>query len=216
MLALNFDVELGPELEAAIDEHRAEVDAIAAASWPPTFDDTIVALERAGQRLHVAERLFSDTSSARSTPAIRELEAQMLPRLAAHHDAVRLDPRVFRRIADLVARREALELDAEQACVLDRYHRDVVREGATLAQAEQARLRTINERLAALIAAFRTNVHEETADLAVRVATADELDGLPAQLLESAARAADGDGVLLKHSLPSEQPAHEHQHDPGL
>ena len=56
----------------------------------------------------------------------------MLPRLAAHRDAVGLDPRIFARIADLVARREELGLDAEQACVLDRYHRDLVRAGATL------------------------------------------------------------------------------------
>ena len=90
-------------------EHRAEVDAIAARPWPPTFADTIEALERAGGRLHLAERLLADRSGAWSTPTVRALEAEMLPRLAAHRDAVGLDPRLFAR-----------------ACVLDRYHRDPI------------------------------------------------------------------------------------------
>jgi Zn-dependent oligopeptidase len=71
-------------------EHRVEIEAIAAGPWPPTFTDTIDALERAGGRLHLAERLLTDTSGSRSTPAVRALEAEMLPRLAAHRDAVEL------------------------------------------------------------------------------------------------------------------------------
>ncbi|MGH9039831.1 MAG: M3 family metallopeptidase, partial [Acidimicrobiia bacterium] len=139
MTVPDFDVDLGPELEAGMAEHRAEVDRIAEGPWPPTFADTIEALERAGGRLHLAERLFADASGSRSTPALRVLEAGMLPRLASHRDAVELDPRIFARIADLVARRDELALDAEQACVLDRYHRDVVRAGVTLDAAAQTR-----------------------------------------------------------------------------
>jgi peptidyl-dipeptidase Dcp len=211
-----FDIPLEAELEAAMAEHRAEVDAIAAGPWPPTFEDTIAALERAGQRLHPAEQLFEDASSARSTPELRALEAEMMPRLAAHHDAVDLDQRVFARIADLAARRDELGLDAEQGAVLDRYHRDAVRAGATLDEAGRARLRAINERLAALTAAFRGNLHEETVALAVRVETEAELDGLPAPLVAAAAAAAGGDGYLLRLALPSAQPALEHLHDRAL
>jgi peptidyl-dipeptidase Dcp len=197
-------------------EHGAEIEAIAAGPWPPTFADTIEALERAGGRLHLAERLFGDTSGSRSTPAVRALEAEMLPRLAAHGDAVGLDPRVFARIADLVARRDELELDAEEACVLDRYHRDIVRAGATLDPADQARLREVNARLAALTAQFRRNLHEETAALGVRVEKAAELDGLPQSMVDAAGRAADHDGFVLKLSLPSAQPALAHLHDRAL
>ncbi len=214
--APDFDVDLGPELEAGMVEHRAEVEAVAAGPWPPTFADTIEALERAGQRLHLAERLLVDRSYGWSTPEIRALEAQMLPRLAAHRDAVGLHPRIFGRITDLVARREDLDLDVEQACVLDRYHRDVVRAGATLGPDQQTRLRQINERLSALTARYRSNLHEETAALAVRVSSAEELSGLPAPMVEAAARAADGDGYLLKLSLPAAQPALDHLHDRSL
>ena len=95
----DFDADLAAELEAGMAEHRGEIEAIAAGPWPPTFADTIEALERAGQRLHLAERLFVDASGSRSTPTLRELEAEMLPRLAAHRDAIGLDPRIFARIA---------------------------------------------------------------------------------------------------------------------
>jgi len=212
----DFGLDLGPELEAGMAEHRAAINSIAAGPWPPTFADTIEALERAGGRLHLAERMMQDTSYSRSTPAVQVLEAEMLPRLAAHRDAVGLDPRVFARIADLVARRDELGLDAEQACVLDRYHRDLVRAGATLDPAGQKRLREINERLSALAAQFRRNLHEETAALAVRVETAAELDGLPQPMVEAAGRAAGGDGFVLKLSLPAAQPAHAHLHDRAL
>ena len=212
----DFRVDLRAELDAGMAEHRAQIEAIATGPWPPTFADTIEALERAGQRLHLAERLFTDTSGSRSTPAVRALEAEMLPRLAAHRDDIGLDERIFARIDDLVARRDELGLDAEQACVLDRYHRDLVRAGATLAAAEQVRLREINERLSALTARFRANLHEETAALAVHVKTAAELDGLPEPMVDAAARAAGGDGFLLKLDLPCAQPALDHLHDRAL
>jgi peptidyl-dipeptidase Dcp len=212
----HFDADLRTELKAGMAEHRAEVEAVAEGPWPPTFTDTVEALERAGQRLELAERLLDDTSWARSTPEVAALEAELRPRLAAHHDAVGLDSRIFARIADLVARRDALGLDAEQVCVLDRYHRDLVRTGATLGATEQQRLRQINERLSVLTAQFRRNLHEETAALAVRVKTAAELDGLPQSMIDAAARAAEGDGFLLKLSLPAAQPALDHLHDRAL
>ncbi|MFL5843924.1 MAG: M3 family metallopeptidase [Solirubrobacteraceae bacterium] len=215
-MSLDFDVALEPELAAAMAEHRAEVEAIAAGNWPPTFDDTILALERAGQRLHLAESLFEDASGTRSTPDLRALEAEMLPRLAAHHDAVALDGPLFARIADLAQRREELGLDEEATAVLDRYHRDRVRSGAALPEDGQRRLREINERLAALTATFRANLHEETEALAVPVQSADELAGLPAPAIAAAARAADGEGYLLTLDLPAAQPALEDLHDRAL
>jgi peptidyl-dipeptidase Dcp len=214
--ALGFDVPLRPELEAGMAEHRAEVDAIADGPWPPSFEDTMAALERAGARLHLAERMLEATASARSSPEVRALEAEMLPRLAAHHDAVGLDARVFARIADLVARRDGLGLDDERARVLDRYHRDIVRSGATLAEADQARLRRINEGLSALATTFRANVLAETAALAVRVGTAAELDGLPERLVAAAREAGAGEGYVLRLALPAAQPALQHLHDRAL
>src|SRR3954470_11946183 len=210
----SFDLELGSELEAAMAEHRAEVDAVALGPWPPGFDDTIAALERSGGRLHFAEQLLGYLTSAASTPELRDLEAAMLPLLAAHWDAVALDPSVFARIADLAARRDELGLGAEQPAALERYHRDAVRAGATLGAADQARLRAINERLATLTATFRSNLLADTAALAVRVEAAGELDRLPASLVAAAAQ--DDGTYLLRLELPAAQPALEHLHDRDL
>jgi peptidyl-dipeptidase Dcp len=87
----------------------------------------------------------------------------MLPRLAAHRDTIDLDPRVFARIADLAARRDALGLGAGQTAALDRYHRDVVRAGAMLPRGREARPREINERLSVLDATFRANLSSRDA-----------------------------------------------------
>lgn len=210
---LNFDVDIAAELEAGMAEHRAEVEAIAAGPWPPTFADTIEALEAAGGRLHLAVRLFEDRMFAWSTPEVRKSEVEMLPGLSAHRDAVGLDPRIFARIADLVARRGELDLDAEQACVLDRYHRDLIRAGATLDEAGQSRLREINAQTSILASQYRSNLREETAAQAVRVMTADKLRGLPAPMVAAAAEAAGGDGYQLNLTFHGAQPVLEHLHD---
>ena len=215
----DFDLDLGPEVEAAMAEHRAAVEAIATGPWPPSFEDTIAALVRAGRRVHRAEQLFDDAATARSTPAIQALEAELRPRLAAHRDAVALDPRLLRRIADLAARADELGLGEEERCVLERYHRDLVRAGATLGAGDQERLRAINERLSALEAEFRRRLLEETRALAVHVPEVDALDGLPAAMVDEARRAAlarGEDGYLLTHALNSAHPALQHLRDRGL
>lgn len=212
----HFGADLRVELLAGMAEHTAELEAVATGPWPPTFADTVEALERAGQRLHLAERLFDDTALCRSTPEFRALEAEMRPRLAAHRDAVRLDPRLFARIADLTRRGDELGLGAEERAALERYHRDFVRDGANLGPAEQERLRAINGNLSVLTARFRSNVQDESAALAVRVETAAELDGLPPPMVEAAARAAGGHGFVLKLSLQSAQPALDHLHNRAL
>src|SRR3954447_6151424 len=210
----DFGADLGPELETAMAAHRREVEAIAAGPWPPGFADTIAALEAAGDRLHRAEQLLDDASSARSTAAIRALDAQMRPRLAAHRDAVALDARVVARIEDLFGRRDALAPGAGERWVRGRPRRGAVRGGATLGEPEQARVRAINQRLAALAAEFRRRLLAETDALALHVTDAAELDGLPAPMADAARRAAGTDGGFrLALALPSVQPALEYLHD---
>jgi peptidyl-dipeptidase Dcp len=215
----DFDVDLGEEIEAAMAEHLAAVDAIATGPWPPSFEDTVAALERAGRRVHRVEWLLDDAAVARSTPAIQALDAELRPRLAEHHDAVGLDTRLLRRVADLAARADDLGLDAEERCVLERYQRDFVRAGATLAPAGQDRLRAINARLSSLEAEFRRRLLEETRALAVHVDGAAALDGLSAAMVDDARRAAEergDDGYLLTLSLASAQPALQYLHDRAL
>ena len=213
-----------PTLRAAVEDgmaaHRAEVEAIASAPTPASFADTIEALERAGQLLGRALRLLGNLGSSASTPELRTLEAELAPRLSAHRDAVRLDPRVLARIADLHDRADGLGLDPEQARLLWRHHRDLVRAGALLAPAEQERLRALNAELSEQQIAFGTKLLEATNALAVHVEDEVQLAGLPAEAIAGAAREAHerghAGGFLLPLQLPVDQPVLAALADRGL
>ncbi len=211
---------LEPAIDAGMDAQRAEVGAVAAGAWPPTFKDTIELLERSGQTLDRALRVFANLSGTQSTPELRALEAEIAPRLAAHRDAIVLDEQLFARLDSLMQRRDELGLGPEQHRLLERYHLDFVRAGATLDSAAKDRLRALNERLSGLNTEFRSRLLEDTADLAVFVENAAELDGLPESAVSAAAAAArdrghDG-GHLLQIVLPTRQPALEHLRDRAL
>ena len=143
-------------------EHRAEVAAITARPGPPTFDDTVVALERSGATLRRVSAVFFVLVGSLSTPAIRETEARVAPLLAAHADAISLDPALFGRLDALHAVRHELGLDAESLRLLERRHRDAVRAGARLGPAAQERLRALNAELSTLSTEFGTRLLADT------------------------------------------------------
>src|SRR3954466_5953119 len=145
--------EITPEdvreaLLAGMAEHRAEVAAVVADPAEPTFDNTAVALERAGQLLVRAERVFHNMTSAGATDRIREIEREYAPLAAAHSDALRLDPALFGRVDAVHARRSEAGLDEEALRLVERYHRDFVLAGAGLDDTGRDRLRELNQRLA--------------------------------------------------------------------
>ena len=119
-------------LLAGMAEQRAEVAAIAASAEAPTFDNTIVALERSGALLTRAWNVFGNLTSSVSTPRLREIERELAPLEAAHDDAIRLDPALFARIDAVHAARHEAGLDAESVRLVERYHLDFVLAGARL------------------------------------------------------------------------------------
>ncbi|ANY06581.1 M3 family metallopeptidase [Pseudonocardia sp. HH130630-07] len=207
-----------PAFEAGIAEQRAEIAAITAGP-APTFENTIVALERSGAVLDRVARLFFTLVSAHTSPEIQRIEAEVAPRLAAHTDAIALDPELFARIDDLHARRGELGLDPESARLLERTHRDMVRAGARLGPAEQQRLRECNAELSRLTTAFGAALLAGANAAAVHVTERARLDGLSEDAVSAAAAAArdrghDG-GWLLTPVLPTAQPALAVLTDPG-
>jgi peptidyl-dipeptidase Dcp len=204
---------IGPAFQAGMAQQRAEVEAIAADPSTPTFANTVEPLERSGAMLTRVGKVFDTLVSAASTPTLRALEAQLAPELAAHADALLLEPRLFARLSAVHAARDGLsldaELDAEQVAVLDRHHRDRVRAGAGLDETGRDRLRALNEELSELEAAFRTALLDETNDLAVHVEDVARLAGLSAGEIAAAAAAAGARGTagwLLPLVLPTGQP----------
>ena len=196
-LALHFprfdqihDDDFLPALRQGIAEHRKEIEAIAANPDKPTFDNTIVAMERSGRTLDRAETIFSNLNGANTNPKLQDVQRRMAPEFAAHHDEIVLDPRLFARIDALYKARDSLGLDAESARLLWRYHQDFVRAGAQLPEASKARLRALNAELATLSTTFAQNVLKERGASAVTFDTRDELAGLSDAEIKTAADAA--------------------------
>ncbi len=175
-----------PAFYAGCEEHLAEIDAILA-SGEATFENTIVAMERAGKILERMLMVFYNKSSSDTSPELDKIEEEIAPKLSAHSDTIRLNPVLYARVEELYNKRDSLGLDAEGDWLLVRYYEDFRQAGAHLSDAERAKAMQINQRLAELETKFSQQLLADTNDLAVLVDDAAELDGLSASEIEAAA-----------------------------
>ncbi|NRD27478.1 M3 family metallopeptidase [Frigoribacterium sp. VKM Ac-2836] len=189
------DDDYGPAFTAGFAEQLAEVEAVATDPAEPTFENTVAALERSGALLTRVEHVFFNKTSSDSTEATDALELELAPRLAAHADAIRLDPRLFSRLRHVYERRDALDLSAEQRHLVERLVDEATRSGAALGDDDKVRLRHLNGRLSTLTTRFEKNLLADTNDLAVVVDDPTELDGLDAGAIAAAAEAARDRGL---------------------
>jgi peptidyl-dipeptidase Dcp len=187
-----------PAFEAGMRAQLAEVAAIAHDPQPPSFENTIVALERSGQLLDRVRRTFSNLNSCNTDPEMQKIDTEMAPRLAAHEDAIFLNPDLWKRIDTLYQQRAGLHLGPESLELLARYHLRFVRAGAQLSDADKARLRQLNQQISSLMTRFKQNVLKATVEGAVVVDAASELDGLTAEQISAAAQAAARRGLKGK------------------
>lgn len=188
-------------LLAAISARRAEIDTIVRQTAPPTFENTIAALENAGRPLDRATRMFSVMTDNTSTEAYEALNLKIAPKLAAAFDAIVFDPLLFQRIDTLYKTRASLTLTPEQKRLLERTHEAFSRAGAGLPPATTARVSAINQELAALFAEFQKKVLADE-NTWVTLATEADLAGLPPSIVASAKAAADerklqGRGIIV-------------------
>ena len=175
-----------PAFYAGCEEHLAEIDAILA-SGDATFENTIVAMERAGKILERMLMVFYNKSSSDTSPELDKIEEEIAPKLSAHSDTIRLNPVLYARVEELYNKRDSLGLDAEGDWLLVRYYEDFRQAGAHLSDAERAKAMQINQRLAELETKFSQQLLADTNDLAVLVDNVAELDGLSASEIEAAA-----------------------------
>ena len=209
-----FDAISDSDLRQAFDEgmrrHLAEIASIANNPAAPTFDNTLVALERSGQTLMRTALVFNVLASADMNDARQQLQQDIAPRLAAHNDAMRLNAALFARIDTLYAQREQLALDAESLRLIEYQHQRFVLAGARLPDGEKARLKVLNEEDAALCAGFLTQLLAASKDGALVVREPAELEGLSQADVDAAAATAvsrqlDGQWVLTLHNT-TQQP----------
>ncbi len=200
-----------PAFEHAMAEELQEVEAIATNPAEPTFENTLVALERAGTLRAQVGRVFSALVGAHSNPELRALEKQMAPRQAAQRDTIRMNPKLFARVQALWNQRDTLKLEGEDARLLERTYIDFVRAGARLSEADQATLKGLNAEIATLQTTFSQNVLNETNASGLVVDTREELKGLTDAQITAAAEAAKTAGhegkFLLRLLNTTGQPA---------
>ncbi|MGZ5023167.1 MAG: M3 family metallopeptidase, partial [Chthoniobacterales bacterium] len=195
------DADFQPAIEQGMAEQLQEIEKIANQKEKPTFDNTIVAMEKSGRLLQRANRTFSNLNACNTNPEMQKIDKELSPKLAAHQDAIRLNGPLFARIQSLYNQREQLKLDPESKYLLERYYKDFVRAGAKLNDADKAKLKEMNQEIAKLQTTFEQNVLKEKNADSVIVDTKEELDGLTNAEIDAAAKAAKEEGKEGKFAI---------------
>ena len=184
------DSDFAPAFDYGMAQQLREIDAIANNPETPSFQNTIVAMERSGRVLDRATSVFFNLVGTDKNPARAALEVEYAPKFSAHRDAIALNPKLFARIKTLYDARASLGLDAIDLRLLEKRYQDFVRAGAALGDAQKARIREINTKLSQLGTQFDQNVLDEVNDSAVVVDSRDQLAGMSDEQIAAAAEAA--------------------------
>jgi peptidyl-dipeptidase Dcp len=196
------DADYQPALEEGMRQHLAEVEAVANQPAPPTFDNTIVAMERSGALLTRVSKAFNAVTQANTDDTLQKVQEEEAPRLAAHSDAIYLNDRLFQRVKSIYGRRASLGLNPEQNRLVEQYYRGFVRAGALLSEADKTRLRALNQEESKLTTEFQNRLLAATKAGALVVDSRAELDGLSEGEVAAAADAAHQRGLDGKWVIP--------------
>jgi peptidyl-dipeptidase Dcp len=196
------DGDYQPAIEAGMRRQRAEIERIATNPAPPTFENTIVAMEKSGQLLERAMEAFNAVSQADTDDTLQKVQAEEAPRLAAHQDAIYLNPKLFARVEAIYAERARLAGRPEARQLVEVYYQQFVHAGAQLPDADKKKLRVINERLSTLETTFERKLLAATKAGALVTDRRSDLAGLTPAAVEAAAQAAATRGLEGKWIIP--------------
>src|ERR1700693_3341210 len=203
--------DYAPALEEGMKRQLAEIDAIANNPEPPAFVNTLEAMERSGELLTRAAKVFFNLTQSNTSKTMQKIKADKAPKLAAHQDAIYLNAKLFARVKALYDRRDALALDPESRYLVERYYLNFVRAGAQLSDADKTTLRALNQEEAKLTTQFTDKVLADTNESAVIVDNREELSGLGEGDGAAAAETAKERGLAGKWVLSlqntTQQPA---------
>src|SRR5579862_1301513 len=203
------DSDYQPAIEAGMAEQRQEMRAIADNPAPPTFENTLVAMEKTGQLFNRAMAAFNGVTGANLNPELQKVQDFEAPRLAAHSDAIFLDSKLFQRVAAVYEKRDSLKLDAESLRLIEFYYKKFVHSGANLSDSDKAELKKLNEEESTLTNAFTTKLLAATKDAAFVTKDKHALAGLSDARIAAAALAAKDrkvDGYVLALQNTTQQP----------
>jgi peptidyl-dipeptidase Dcp len=196
------DSDFKPAIERGIQQQRAEVERIANNSAPPTFDNTIVALERTGQLLNRAYMIFNGLAGANTNDTLQKIQEDEAPKLAALQDALFLNDKLFTRVEAVYDTRDQLKLSPEEKRLVEWYHQHFILAGAKLSAADKTTLKKLNEEDATLSAKFTTHLLDAAKNAALVVSDKSDLAGLTDPQIEAAAQAAKARKLEGKWVVP--------------
>ena len=173
-----------------MEEQKAEVEAIINNEEAPSFENTIVALDQSGQLLSKVRIVFSGQNGANTSDEMQALSRELSPLSSAHSDDINLNPKLFERVKAVYEKRDELNLDKEQAKLLEETYKGFVRGGANLSEEQQARLRELNSEISLLQLTFGQNMLSETNAFQLIIDNEEDLSGLPESLIANAAEEA--------------------------
>jgi len=203
------DEDYQPATEAGMAEELSEMQAIADNPAVPTFDNTLVAMEKTGQLLQRTMAAFRGVTGANTNPVLQKVRTEEAPRLAAHQDAIYLNAKLFARVATIYEQRASLKLNPESLRLLEVTYDGFVRAGANLSEADKTELKKLNEEISTRSNAFSVKLLAATKDAAYATSDRNALAGLSDAQIAAAAQAAQSrkqDGYVLPLQNTTQQP----------
>jgi peptidyl-dipeptidase Dcp len=204
------DEDYQPAIEAGMAEELTEMQAIGDNPAAPTFENTLVAMEKTGRLFQRAMAAFGAVSGADTNPVLQKVRNEEAPKLAAHYDAIHLNPKIFARVDAVYKQRASLNLDAESLRLLEVTHERFVRSGAKLSDADKGELKKLNEEISTLETSFSTKLLDATKAGAYATSGKSALAGLSDAQIAAAAQAAQGRkqaGYVLPLQNTTQQPS---------
>ncbi|QKG79780.1 M3 family metallopeptidase [Tenuifilum thalassicum] len=197
-----------PAFEKGIEEHQKEIDAIVNNEAEPTFENTILALDKSGRLLTKVSRVFYSLNSAETSPEMQALAREIAPKVTAHYDNISLNEKLFERIKKVYENRNELGLDSLQLRTVEKYYEDFVRNGANLNDEDKAKLREINQKLSELRIKFGENLLAETnKNFLLVIDKPEDLEGLSQDIIDAAAIEAKNRGYEGKWVFTLQKPS---------
>ncbi|MBN1388103.1 MAG: M3 family metallopeptidase [Bacteroidales bacterium] len=183
-----------PAIEESIDKAREEINKISTNTGPPSFGNTVEALDNAGIKLDEISSILFNINSAETNREIQAAAREISPLLSRFHNDITLNRDLFARIDEVYKKQSSLELDSEQKMLLKKTYRSFIKGGAGLEDSQRERFRQINEELASLSLKFEENVLEETNAFFLHITDENDLEGLPDGIIEAASEEAKNSG----------------------
>jgi peptidyl-dipeptidase Dcp len=183
-----------PAILEGIKQQQAEIDAIVKNPKAPTFENTILAMEKSGELLSKATTVFYNLNSANTNEEIQAIARELAPEMSAHSDNISLNDALFQKVKTIWNQKDKLKLNKEEAKLLEKTYKGFVRSGANLSAKDKEKLRAINSELSVLTLKFGQNILAETNKFELVIDSKDDLKGLSGEIIESAAETAKARG----------------------